>query len=361
MIEYFIIAFLTLIVSAINFRNRKLQLLMCFLPWAILLAGRVDWTSDYSSYDAMFDERHYWDWVKYLAIGVVTRFEPAFFALLKYLPSYRAVIIVQSVCYIGTLYWFFYKFISPKGYFLAFILWMFNGTFFESFAAMRSTYVIILFICAVAQKLKGKFLLSVIFMLIAGLFHNSGWMMLPFMFIPNDFLKKHITLSSIGIATVLLVALLSPSIYSSFLVSSMEDSQNMDYSHYIESQSYGLGYYVFTMIRIIIIGYLLYIVKKNPVPEQYVYFATIAIVFYVINSIPGIGLTYRINCYLRPFLIVTLCYIGVYIEHNNIGVSKVLFKGLIVIIMLEMLFQFASFFNHPNYSECFENYQSAFF
>jgi len=361
MIEYFIIAFFTLMVSAVNLKKRKLQLFMCFLPWAVLIAGRVDWTADYPSYDAMFDERHDWDWIKYLAAAAVTHFEPAFFALLKYLPSYRTVIIFQSVSYIGVLYWFFYKFIPPKTYPLAFTLWMFNPAFFESFAAMRSTFVIILFVCAVVQKIEGKFMLSVVLVAISGLFHNSGWMMLPFMFIPNEFLKKHIILSFIGIAMVLMVALISPSVYSNFLLSIMEDSEDMDYSHYIESQSYGLGYYMFTMMRIVIIGYLIYAIKKFPVPKQYVFFTTIAIAFYVMNSIPGIGLTYRINCYLNPLSIAAICYIVFYVKHNNIGFLKSISKVIVFIIIFQMLANFTSFFNHPNYSECFEIYKSAFF
>ena len=361
MIEYFIIAFFTLIISVVNFRSRKLQLLICFLPWAVLIAGRVDWTSDYPSYDVMFDERHYWTWIRYLATAAVSRFEPAFFALLKYLPSYRAVIIFQAVCYIGTLYWFFYKFIPPKTYPLAFTLWMFNSTFFESFAAMRSTFVIILFICAVVQKIEGKFILSVVLIVISGLFHNSGWMMLPFIFIPNDFLKKHIKLSTIGIAMVLMLALISPSIYSNLLLSTMEDSESMDYSNYIETQSYGLGYYVFTMIRVLIIGYLIYVVKRFSIPKQYIYIATIAIAFYIMNSIPDIGLTYRINCYLNPFLIAAICYIDFYVKHNGTGLLKSFSKVVIFIVIFQMLFQFTSFFNHPNYSECFETYKSAFF
>lgn len=361
MIEYFIIAFFTLIVSTANFRNRKLQLVICFLPWAVLIAGRVDWTSDYPNYDAMFDERHYWDWIKYLAIAAVTRFEPAFFVLLKYLPSYRALIIFQSACYIGILYWFFYKFIPPKTYPLAFILWMFNSTFFESFAAMRSTFVVILFICAVVQKIEGRFILSVVLMVIAGLFHNSGWMMLPFMIIPNNFLKKYIKLSSVGIATVLMVALVSPSIYSNILSATMENSESTDYLQYIESQSYGLGYYILTMMRVVIISYLIYVIKKFPIPKQYIYFATIAIGFYVMNSIPGIGLTYRINCYLNPFVIAVICYIVFYVKYNSVGFSKSFSKVIVFVIIFQMLFQFTFFFNHPNYSECFETYKFAFF
>ena len=85
MIEYFVIALFTLCFSLAKFKNKKLQLFCCFFPWFVLIAGRVDWTADYPSYEFMFNERHDWSWLDYFLVSIKTKFEPAFFALIQYL------------------------------------------------------------------------------------------------------------------------------------------------------------------------------------------------------------------------------------------------------------------------------------
>lgn len=358
MFEYFIVAIISLSFSLIKFKNRKFQLFCCFLPWFILIAGRENWTADYSNYELMFDERHNWDWEQYFYIALNTRFEPAFFALIKYLPSYRWLIIVQSFLLTCSVFFLFYKYIPPKTYPLALILWIFNSTFFESFAAIRSTFVVVLFIWASILKVEGKWKSAIILVLLSGLFHNSGWLLLPLIFISSNFINKNFSFFVAIIVLLLLVALIDSSIYSSLLKNFMKDSEMVDYSQYVETVSFGLGYYVFTFFRIFIIGALLYVVKMGLIPKNYIYFIFIAIIFYVMNSIPGIGLTYRINCYLRPFVIIALCcYYSLQQKFNN---QKLYANILIFLIIVEMLFGFTYFFSHSNYKLYFETYHFAF-
>lgn len=354
MFEYFIVAIISLSFSLIKFKNRKFQLFCCFLPWFILIAGRENWTADYSNYELMFDERHNWDWEQYFYIALNTRFEPAFFALIKYLPSYRWLIIVQSFLLTCSVFFLFHKYLPPKTYPLALILWIFNSTFFESFAAIRSTFVVVLFIWASILKVEGKWKSAVMLVIFSGLFHNSGWFLLPLVCVPSDFIYKRFKLFIFIIVLILFVALVDSSIYSSLLKNLMADSDTMDYSQYIENVSFGLGYYVLTFFRIFIIGALLYVVKMGLIPKNYIYFIFIAIIFYVMNSIPGIGLTYRINCYLRPFVVIALCcYYSLQQKFNN---QKLYANTLIFLIILEMLLGFKSFFDHPNYKLYFEVY-----
>lgn len=358
MFEYFVVAIISLSFSLIKFKNRKAQLFCCFLPWFILIAGRENWTADYSNYELMFEERHDWDWEQYFYIALNTRFEPAFFALIKYLPSYRWLIIVQSFLLTCSVFFLFYKYIPPKTYPLALILWIFNSTFFESFAAIRSTFVVVLFIWASILKVEGKWKSAIILVLLSGLFHNSGWFLLPLVCVPTDCIYKRFKLFVSIIVLILFVALVDSSIYSSLLKNLMTDSDTLDYSQYIQEVSFGLGYYILTLFRIFIIGSLLYIVKNGLIPERYTYFILIAIIFYVMNSIPGIGLTYRINCYLRPFVLITLCYY--YFIQKQINKQMLYPNIFIFLIVLEMLFGFTAFFNHPNYKLYFEIYNFAF-
>lgn len=325
------------------------------------MAGRVNWSADYFNYEIMFDERHDWSWAMYILRTIDVKFEPAFFALIKYLPSYRWVMIVQSFFLIFSLYILFYRCIPVRTYPLAFVLWLFNTTFFESITAMRSTFVIVLFILAVIMKIEGRWKLAILLVILSGLFHNSGLFMLPLICIPSNFICKYFKFSLFVIILLLFVALVAPTVYSDYLNSIMEDSEAMDYSNYIQEVSYGLGYYFFTSIRIIIIVSLLSVLKKNILPEKYNYFIMITVAFYVMNSIPGIGLTYRINCYLRPFLIASLCCYYYYINKNSKSVLGTYSKFIVFVVVAEMLFNFLGFYSHPNYELYFVEYESAFF
>lgn len=361
MIEYFVIALFTLCFSLAKFKNKKLQLFCCFFPWFVLIAGRVDWTADYPSYEFMFNERHDWSWLDYFLVSIKTKFEPAFFALIKYLPSYRWLIIVQSFCLLAALYGLFYKYIPARTYPLAFTLWMFNATFFESFAAMRSTFIVVLFIIAVMLKNKGRWLLAILVVFLSGFFHNSGWLLLPLICIPSDFAQKYFKIFVLGVIVTLVIALVSPSIYSSLLQNMMENSDSIDYSGYIQETSYGLGYYLSTIVRISIIVSLLCALKQNSLPVSYNYVVFIAILCCIMNSIPGLGLTYRMNCYLYPFLVVSLCCYYHYSQLNTKNNQFFYSKTLILLVVAEMFFVFSRFFEHPNYKICFEIYESAFF
>ena len=353
MVEYFIVSIISLFFSLIKFKNRKLQLLCCFLPWFILIAGRENWTADYFNYEQMFDERHDWNWEQYFYIAMNSKFEPAFFALIKYLPSYRWAIIVQSFLYICAVFFLFHKYLPMKTYPLALFLWIFNSTFFESFAAVRSTFIIVLFILASSLKVVGKWKPAFFLLTISGLFHNSGWLLLPIICIPSDFVYKRFNIFLSIIAFVLLITLIDYSLFSS-LLNNLTIGSFIDYTHYIQDISFGLGYYMLTFFRIFIIGTLMYTVKRGLIPCKYSYFFLITIIFYVMNSIPGIGLTYRISCYFRPIVIITLClYYYIQIKINR---QRLIANILILLIIAEMLFSFSSFFDHPNYKLYFEEY-----
>lgn len=352
MLEYFILTIYVLLISLFKFKNRKLQLFLCFFPFFLFIATRIGWTADYYNYESMFLEQHFWSWRDYIFFSF-NKFEPGFFLLIKSLPSYRALLIFISLFYTSAIFLVFYKYIPRKYYFLAFVLWFYNPTFFESFAAVRSSIVIAFFIFATHLKINGRILYSIILILISGFFHKSGFLLLPFILIPIEFIKKHFFKISLSIFILFLIIILSPSLIVEKINEYLTDSQFSSYSSYLNyADSYGLGYMLFTTLRIVFISYFLFLIKKNIIVEKYLWFVLIMFFYYILSSIPNIQIAYRFNVYLNPFIIVLQIYV---LSRDKSVFSKI----YISLTLFYMFYYFSTFFNHPNYIPYFLNYDSS--
>lgn len=353
MLEYFILTIYILLICLIRFRNLKLKLLLCFIPFFIFIATRVGWTADYYNYENMFLEQHDWSWTDYVFYSF-NKFEPGFFFLIKTLPSYRALLVVVSLIYTSSIFLLFYKYIPEKYYFLAFFLWFYNPTFFESIAAVRSTIVLAFFIYAVHLKINRKIIFSIILILISGLFHRSGFLLLPLLLIPLDFIKKHFTITTLSFIFVTGIILLAPEILINKLVDILSDSSVSSYTNYIEESRIGLGYILKTLLRILFVVYFLILINKGIIESKYTWLVFIAFFSYLIITIPNIQIGYRFNIYLNPLIIL----LQIYILSRDKSIFSKLYIALSIVIML---FYFSSFFKHPNYIPYFLNYNSSLF
>lgn len=353
MIEFLILTIYVLIISLLKFKNNKLQLTLCFLPVFLFLATRVGWTADYYNYEEMFELQHSWSWNDYLVFSS-SKFEPGFFYLIKILPSYRFLLFVVSLIYICAIFLFFYFYIPKRYYFLAFILWFYNPTFFESFAAVRSSIVLALFVFAVISKLKGMRLLSLSLIVISGFFHLSGFLLIPFILIPTNFLKKRFTLTSFIVIIALAIIFISPTFFGNLISIFITDSSIDNYSVYMGEGKYGVGFYIFLFFRILFTLYLFSLIKKNLLTGDFLFFALIVIFYYVVASIPNIAIFYRFKTYLYPFIIALQC--NVLLKDKSL-----LSKIYIILTLIYMLFSFYSFFGHPNYLPFFKDYKSSLF
>lgn len=353
MLEYFILTIYVLLISLIKFKNRKLQLFLCFFPFFLFIATRIGWTADYYNYENMFLEQHFWSWRDYLSLSN-DKFEPGFFLLIKSLPSYRALLIFTSLFYTLAIFLVFYKYIPRKYYFLAFILWFYNSTFFESFAAVRSSIVIAFFIFSFHYKLNGKFIISILLILISGFFHRSGFSLFPLILIPIEFIKKHFILTSLSLIIIFGLIILSPDVIINTIVNYLSDSEFSSYTIYIESTTTGLGYIIFISFRVLFVIYILWLVKKEVIVGQYLWLVIIIFFSYIIASIPDIQIGYRFNVYLNPLIIV----LQIYILSTD---KSILSKLYIVLILFLMFYGFSFFSEHPNYIPYFLNYKSSLF
>lgn len=350
MLEYFILTIYILVISLIRFRNIKLKLLFCFIPFFLFIATRVGWTADYYNYEDMFLEQHSWSWTEYFLFSS-NKFEPGFFLLIKILPSYRALLFVVSLIYSSSIFLIFYKYIPNKYYFLAFFLWFYNPTFFESIAAVRSSIVIALFIYAAHLKINGRILFSVLLIIISGSFHRSGMLLLPLLLVPLDFIKKNLTITTISLLLIAGFVFLTPDILINKIVDTLSDSTFSSYTNYIEETQIGLGYFITTTLRVLFIVYFLYLIKIGVIEGKYTWLVLIILFSYLITSLPSIQIGYRFNIYLNPLIIVLQIYV--------LSRDKTIFSKLyIALSIIMMLFYFSSFFKHPNYIPFFLNYNS---
>lgn len=351
MIVYFIVSIIIIIISSLKIKNERIQLLLCFSLIFVLMAFRTGWTADYFNYEEIFDVWSDMSFAEYIVLANF-RFEIASFAIFKILPSYRIVIIVQSLLYILAMYVLFYKFIPRKYYTLAFVLWLYNAIFFESFNALRSTFVISLFIFAFYYKNKGLKYLPLLLVLLSTQFHMSGYFMIPIILIPNDFLWKHFKLFSTSLVVVVFVILFLPSFFIGLLTSLTDDEEGSfaHYSNYVGTGSYGLGFFIFVFFRILFIAYLMYLVRKGILDRGYSWVVTVVIIYFVLNCMPDIPIIYRFNCYFRPFLIMLSCHI-LYKDKSKLS------KIYIALMLIYMFLTFKAFFSHHTYEEFYLNYR----
>ena len=349
MIVYYIVSLIVVITSLIKFKDTRKKLFLCFLPVFVLIAFRSGWTADYFAYEEIFDAWKGISLGEYL-IRENFRFEIASFAIFKYLPSYRAVIILQSLVYLFAIYLLFYYFIPKQYYTLAFVFWIYNAIFFESFNALRSTFVISLFIIAFYYKNKGHKLLPMLLMLLSAQFHMSGYFMFPILMIPNNFLSKHFNLCSFVLILVVSLIIIKPSVFINLLNSLTADDGNFaQYATYVGNGKFGLGFLIFVAFRILFITYIMYLIKTKVLDEGYSWVALVVIIYFVLNCMSDIPIIYRFNCYFRPFLILLSCHI---LYKDKTLLSKI----YISLMLFYMFYTFGAFYSHHTYEEFYLNY-----
>ena len=356
MVAFYILAFYIIIISLCKFKSKNKQLLVCLVPLFLFIATRIGWTSDYFAYEDMYDMQHDWTFVDYMFTMMDVKFEPGFFLLIKLCPSYRFLVVIVSACFIFAIFLIFKNYVPSKYLFVVFILWFFNPNFFSSISAMRSNIVISLLLLAVYAKINNKNPISICLVILSGFFHRSGFIFIPFFLISNDFLLKYWKLSFLGSILVIGVALFLPSFWTSTLKDVLEDSSMSGYTYYIEVNSFGLGYYLFTFMRISFILYIFYLIRRYEINDFQSYLLCFLIFYYVLASIPNLGLISRIITCIRPLFSVAMCNV-LTIDRNRISSSAFIFINIAYMLLMEYTMFLGSEIHDKSYSV----YQSSLF
>lgn len=281
------------------------RLIISMLPLAVMVSTRVNWLPDDSSYEVLWEVEHYMDLKQYIAFSQDRKFEPGFW-LIEQLP-FNITTLVISVIYIGAIIVFCINFVPEKYYsiFLAFSIY--NAQFCSSISARRSCVVISLFLIAMCLKLHKKDYYAIFLVFLSGLFHRTGYFMLPLVFIPLDFAQKHFKILVSCTLVIIGLVIAVPSFFNTFLYDALEDSEFSSYTYYLEAKDHSMGHYLMQFFNIGLLSLCMYLYKKNGVNnEKYSLLFMLTLVSLCLNILPDIGIG-RIKAYVAFLKFAFIC------------------------------------------------------
>lgn len=209
---YFIIMFVTLVLQLVlPANNRKEHLRKCilsFVPFFIYAAIRVNFGPDYSSYEQFFDYMQNTSIEDYDTSK--EHMEIGFAYLNTIIPSFRILLVLESLLVASTFVFVFYKYIPPKYGWLGVVILFLTGNnsiFFE-LVAMRNGTVVCMLLLSLPLIINRDWKKLVPVTALAWTIHSSAALFFPLAYIvanPNPINKRRVYLW-IG---VLLVFLLS--------------------------------------------------------------------------------------------------------------------------------------------------------
>ena len=335
-------------------RKKWAMIALTLIPLVLFWGTKVDFGPDYGNYLFRYERQHDMPILGFLLDALEGKFEPGIFFLNKIMPSFNAVVFVTSLFLIGSVYFFFNEFIPKYSFPLALFLWLFNSAIFNTFSAMRSSFVIGFFLLAIVAKTRLNNRAAILLSLIGAQFHMSGYLLVLFTVLPYDFFQKKRKYLIPFIFAFIVIALLVPSFFTGLLRIVTGSNENISsYEDYATGTNYGLGFYIFSFIRVGFIVYILYLFKRRLIKKKYIWIAWLTIFCYLLMMVQGIGIMYRVFNYLFLFTVAFKCYA---LKVDKSSLSKI-YVGLSI---LYALYNFNGYM-HTDMMPFYEHYHSFLF
>lgn len=353
--DYYIPLIIYIALVSLFFRKKKnMAVVLTVIPLVLFWGTKVDFGPDYPNYLYKFETQHDMP-ISWLFIEALRgKFEPGFFLLLKIMPSFNSVVFITSTFLILSVYSFFNEFVSKNTLYLALFLWLFNSSIFNTFSAMRSSFVIAFFLLAIIAKTKSYNKTAILLTLLGAQFHMSGYLLLIFTILPFNFFREKREHITPFIFVFVIIALLIPTLFSNILKSIIESNQNLNaYEDHVKGTDYGLGFYLFSLFRLGFIIYILSLLKRNLIAEKYIWIAWLTIFCYLFMMMQGINIMYRFFNYLFLATVVFKCYV---LKIDKTVASKI-YVGLSVIYALYNFYEYM----HSDLMPFYRNYHSFLF
>ena len=336
--DFYIPLILYILIVSTLFRKKKwISIVLTIVPLVLFWGTKVNFGSDYFTYQFWYDRRHEMSVNEFLLDALEGKFEPGFFFLLKLMPSFNALVFLQATFLIISVYIFFNEFIPHYSLPLALFLWLYNSSIFNTFSAMRSSFVIGFFLLAIVAKTRFHYKASVLLTLAGASFHMSGYLLLLFTILPFDFFKKNRSVLLPIIFSFIIIALLLSSFFSGLLFYVIEVSDQAASYDYVKEANYGMGFYIYSFVRIGFILYILSLIKRNLIEDRYIWIAWLTIICYLLMMIQ-IDIMYRFFNYLFLFTVAFKCYV---LKIDRSSASKI-YVGLSIGYALYNLIEYAN-------------------
>lgn len=350
MLVYWTIAIITVLINLFPIKSQKqysLSLLVSFLLLFLFAGFRINYGLDYISYLDYFND------VKIFGHEANERMELGYYYLNKILPSFRSLLILQSLLMCIAYYYLFKNFIPSKYAWLGFLILYLNPGVNIVFMldGIRNGMAISIFILSINFIYNHKIIPFVLLMYIAYLLHESVFLVAPFVyFIANG---KPIAKRSLIVWVVVIISF--SIVYVTFLFNYLElfiNTYMPRYSTYLESakeQSKNAGFLIslFSVVSALI---LLFLVKNKKLTAKENMIIKLSLLFFV-SFLLG-PLNVRFSQYFAPFFIVGSI---VAIDGGSNKHLKIIYLCLIFIYMSYSLYLWYnnSYFAYKEYQSIF--------
>lgn len=349
---YLFILLFCLFVKGKNSINVKLFVSLGLI--FLMMAFRTNWGGDYTAYENWFDLFNSYN-AKELAqlTEEETRSEIGYRFLCLICPSFRAVLIVSTLFFCITLFFFFKEFIPEKYFPYAFTFLFFDKHLLMGSSSIRTEIAVCFFLLAVILLVKKRRLWSILLIVIGSLFHTGILILLPIVLIRSGMVKinKQILLLFCGILAVASIVFANQIVAAADYMTSSIGLFNR-YEEYLEEAvdvSLGLGI-VFVIMEIILLIPLIDISSTKGYSDKDYLMLKLAIVWIFLMIAPSFGLSERLFFYL-DYLILAAVPI-VHMKYPNKNMANIFEYYL----MVYYLWVFSHFLRDPHFIAAWAHY-----
>lgn len=337
-----------------KYKNIKYGLEISFSLIFLFLAFRYNFGNDYKSYYTDFIEITRTQKIDFYYGTYQRTIEPGWIILcrlFKPLGFYSLIAFISLIFCI--VYYYLIKTYVPKNYYwLSVFIFIFNPSFLLiQLSAIRQSFAVILIIISYQYIIRRKFLLFIIFVSSASLFHASALIFLPAYLLGNS----KVRINNLSAAVIILLFIFfslygnqSIPFFAEFII------KNFDrYNFYIIDEEINYGSGLGLIYYIVLLIFTLYIGKYQKNENSIM--CNISIISFIVISLGLIiNMAGRLNYYFQPALLVVLPVIINYIKYKPIKVT------LMLMILAFSLRTFYSFFNNSIWHNAYISYKTIF-
>lgn len=348
---YFILSIFIVLINLLPVKNNweySIRLLFSLFILFMYGAFRVDYGLDYPTYENYFQN------VKLFGVEANERIELGYYLLNKTLPSYRSLLIIQTLLLCSAYYYLFKWYVPSKWAWLGFLLLFLNGQFtiFFMLTAIRNGIAISIFILSTYFIHQRKLIPFLILIFIAYWFHNSVILYAPVAYIIAN--GKMVTKKTLytWLSIMIIIALAS----NTFLLNIVDPFVNRYFSRYsvpLESvkelgKSAGMLASLFALATSAL---LLFVVKDKNLTQKENMMVKMSLLFLIANLLGPLNM--RMTQYFASFFMVGS--IVVVYKGRNISLKY----AYIAAIFLYLFYSLKIWLEGPYFS--YEIYQSLLF
>jgi len=277
----------------------------------LMMAFRTNWGGDYAAYENWYD---LFNGLNASELSQMTedetRSEIGYRFLCLICPSFRAVLIVSTLFYCITLYFFFKEFIPEKYFPYAFTFLFFDKHLLMGSSSIRTEIAVCFFLIAVILLARNRNKIwSILSIAIGSLFHTGILILLPVVLIRSSAIRisKQFLLLFSGILAVASIIFANQIVAAADYLTSSIGIFNR-YEEYLEEDvdtSLGLGI-VFVVMEIIMLIPLIDISSTKGYSDKDYTMLKLAIVWIFLMIAPSFGLSERLFFYLDYMILATV-------------------------------------------------------